>query len=116
MNSSEPPGPHSTDCFEQIPKIKRPNEWATTKCYIVHFCNKKHWKLMNKIKVKWFSIDCNIIDAKLKKDITNYQKDMDDTLVAREFLFSKISLNHIPMYRMNLLTSEMNKVSHSKML
>ena len=22
VNSSEPPGPHSTDCFEQIPKIK----------------------------------------------------------------------------------------------
>ena len=50
VNSSEPPGPHSTDCFEQIPKIKRPDEWATTKCYIVHFCNKKHWKLINKIK------------------------------------------------------------------
>ena len=24
-----------------------PDEWATTKCYIVHFCNKKDWKLIN---------------------------------------------------------------------
>ena len=26
-----------------------PDEWATTKCYIVQFCNKKHWKLIDKI-------------------------------------------------------------------
>ena len=27
--------------------VRVPDEWATTKCHIVQFCNKKHWKLLN---------------------------------------------------------------------
>ena len=34
-----------------------PDEWATTKCYIVHFCNKNHWKLINIFQLQYFFSD-----------------------------------------------------------